>query len=192
MPTPRTWLPRINEIMDVLKVSEAREFDRPAVEKLFELQRRSALILMKQVGASNRGVHFVVDRKTLLSWVEGIQKVESQEIERRRYVAEQLDEEMAEACAVHKALRENGKPVAHFPLVKEILEARIEDLPENIQITPGKIKILFDSENAEQALECLYILGMALTNDLEGFLASQHGKKHGNKHGKKHGNKLAN
>jgi hypothetical protein len=191
MPTPRTWLPRIDEIIDVLKTSDARELDRPGIEKLFGLQRRSALNLMKQVGASTRGVHFVVLRKTLLAWVEEIHKVEGQEIERRRYAAEQLDEEMAEARAVQKAMRENGRPIAHFPLVKEILEARLEDLPENIQITPGQINILFDPENAEQALQLLYILGLSLTNDLERFMVIQHEGQHGNKHGKKHGNKLS-
>jgi len=61
--------------------------DRGAIEKLFEIQRRTALLLMKQAGTVKAGVHFLVPRQVLIRWVERIEATEGQELGRRRRVA---------------------------------------------------------------------------------------------------------
>jgi hypothetical protein len=158
-----------NEIIEILKGSDAREFDRTAIEKLFEIQRRTALLLIQQAGATKSGVRHVVTRKALLAWVQHIEATEAQDLERRQQVAVQLDEQMAEQKAMQVALRQAGKPPVEFPLTREILEATLDSLPPDIHITPGRIMINFRPDDPLQACQMLYALGLVLANDFDSF-----------------------
>jgi len=169
MPTPRTWLPRITEIIEILRLSPAKELDRAAIEKLFEIQRRSAITLIKQVGALKRGDHHVVARKSLLTWVQHIEATESQEVERRRQVAADIDHSLAEHRAVKLALEQKGKSAVEFTLPREVLEATLDSLPPEIHLAPGRIEINFSPSDPIQACQMLYALGLALANDFESF-----------------------
>jgi len=82
---PRTWLPRAEEIIDVLRRMKSKQLDRAAIEELFQLQRRAAIELMTQAGApkAKRGSASLIDRTSLLSWVETIFKDESWQLQRQ-------------------------------------------------------------------------------------------------------------
>lgn len=172
MPIPRTWLPRIYEIIQVLENSKAAEFDRPAIEKLFEIQRRTALLLIKQVGAIKSGIYHVVPRKALLAWVKKIEKAEGSDIRYRLQVTEHLDQEMAEYRAAQAALRQANKPPIQFTLSKDILKADLASLAPNVEVTQGRIVITFDPTDPVQACELLYGLACALANDFTSFTAA--------------------
>jgi hypothetical protein len=169
VPVPRTWLPRIYEILETLRSSSAREFQRPNIEKLFELQRRAALLLMKQAGAVRTQVHSAVPRQVLLAWVEKIEAAEAQDLVRRRQISDQIDTELEERRALRAALQEAGKPKIDFPLTREILEATLDSLPSGVQIKPGEIVIRFDPQDPVTACQLLYSLSMVLANDFDGF-----------------------
>jgi hypothetical protein len=171
VPTPRTWLSRIYEIIEILKSSSAEEYDRASIEKLFELQRRAALLLMKQVGTVPKQGHSVVPRLVLLAWVQKIEATEAQDLVRRQQVSEQIDQDMAERRAAQAALQEAGKKTIEFPLTRAILEASLTSLPPDVHIVPGRITINFDPNDPIQACERLYALGLALANDFESFAA---------------------
>lgn len=171
MATPRTWLPRADEILDVLRHMKSHALDRPAIEELFQLQRRAAITLMQQAGATGeKGKPWEIERTSLLSWVESVIREESWQLERRRVAQEELSQSMAEVQAVREALvRANRKPVS-FPLVEEVLGANCSSLPPNVSLTPGCITIhLTDDEAATQACQLLYQLGIAIANDFDGF-----------------------
>ncbi len=172
MPTPRTWLPRIYEIIEILKSSSAQEYDRASIEKLFELQRRAALLLMKQVGTVRKQVHSVVPRLVLLAWVQKIEATEAQDLVRRQRISEQIDQDMAERRAAQAALQEAGKKTIEFPLTREILEASLTSLPPDVHVTPGCITINFDPDDPIQACQLLYALGLAIANDYDSFAAA--------------------
>ena len=173
MPTPRTWLPRAEEILAILKKSSADELDRTAIEMLFEIQRRTALLLMDQVGVIKHGLRHSVSRTSLLSWVERIVSVEGQEFERRQRASAQISEEMAEWRHTRQTLDAAGKHARSFALTREILAASITSLPPEIEITPGRIVVSFDPADPDAACQMLYQLGLALSNDFDSFLAIQ-------------------
>src|ERR1700737_5188980 len=92
MAMPRTWLPRAEEILDVLRRMKSKQLDRAAIEELFELQRRAAIELMTQAGAPKvkRGSAFLIDRTSLLSWTERVFKNESWKLQRHQANSEEL------------------------------------------------------------------------------------------------------
>jgi hypothetical protein len=178
VPTPRTWLPRSQEILAILRKSDADELDRAAIEALFEIQRRTALLLMDQVGVIKNGVRHNVSRTSLLAWVERIVTTEGDEFERRRRVNDHIAAEMAEHQAHRKAMVDAGRTPVRFTLPPELLSASFSSLPREIEISPGRIVVSFNPDEPVEACQLLYSLGLALSNDYEGFLAILHGSLH--------------
>lgn len=174
---PRTWLPRSEEIVAVLRKMKSRQLDRPAIEELFQLQRRAAIDLMNQVGRTGDRVSgFLVDRTSLLSWVERVAKEESWQLSRRQATNEDLSRSMSEVQAVRQAMAQQGRKPASFPMVEEALSASIASLPSSITITPGLITVevsseLTGDEAAIAACQLLYKLGIAINNDFSSFSA---------------------
>jgi hypothetical protein len=171
MAPSRTWLPRAEEIIEVLRKMRSKELDRAAVEELFQLQRRAALTLMEQVGASpTRGKAWTLPRASLLSWVERVYKEDAWQLERRADLAADLSQSMAEVQAIREALRQAGRPPVRFTVVQEVLSASCATVSPNVSITPGRIVIQTDRHDAAvQACELLYELGLAIANDFDGL-----------------------
>ncbi len=169
MPTPRSWLPRIEEILYTIRVSSSDHFARAAIERLFEVQRRSALLLMNSVGCKRLGSSYVVSRTDLLHWVEEIERTEAQELVRRQHVLDEIAREAEQWKAVRGHASVLNKPLVQFPIVEEIARAEFSRLPEGIAVTPGRITISFDPADPEELCEKLYALSKALVNDLIGF-----------------------
>jgi hypothetical protein len=143
-----------------------KEFDRAAIEQLFELQRRAALLLIDQAGPVKSGGRHVVSRKDLLKWVVSIEATEGQELERRKRVAGQIQDEIA----IYKAARrEAGHTPVSFTLPEEFLSTTFASLPREIEIATGRIVVSFPPHEPETACRLLYLLGIAMTNDFAGF-----------------------
>jgi hypothetical protein len=168
---PRTWLPRAEEIIEVLRRMKSKQLDRAAIEELYQLQRRAAIDLMNQVGVTGtRATGFQVDRTSLLSWTERTFKDESWQLQRRAATADDLSQSMAEVQAVREALKKANKPLMTFPIVEEVLSATCSSLPPNITISPGRVSIeVAGPDRALKTCKLLYELGMALSNDYKGF-----------------------
>lgn len=179
MPTPRTWLPRADEIRNVLQGMSTPLLDRNAIEHLFEIQRRSAILLMQEVGPIKQGGSFRVDRQKLTEWVQKIADEGAGELRRRRTQFEELGRGLSEAQAMRYMLREAGRPPVPFPIVAEVLQASFDSLASEIGIEPGKICIQFPADGPEVACQLLYQLSMALSNDFIGFLRRQRAKAPG-------------
>jgi hypothetical protein len=170
MALPRTWLPRSEEILDVLRRMKSKKLDRPCIEELFQLQRRAAINLMHQAGATGtRGVESLVDRRNLIAWVERISEAESSLLARKRSTSEDLSRSVQEVQAVRAALREHNRPPVSFRMVDDVLQSSFASLPSSVTIEPGRISVDFPAENPEAALPLLYALAMALANDFETF-----------------------
>lgn len=167
MPTPRTWLPRIDEILEILRDSKADHFDRAALEVLFQIQRRSAYILMKQVGPVTRSSAQLLERASLLRWVETIKETEAYDLSARRQTIEQVVTDLQEKEAMRSV-----RPPTAFPVVREMLMATVASLPDSIEIALGEIRVRFT--DTTEALQLLYQLGLALHNDIASFEHTQH------------------
>lgn len=174
MALPRTWLPRAEEILDVLKRMKSKQLDRAAIEELFQLQRRAAIDLLNQVGRTgDRATGFLVERTSLLSWVEKIFKEESWQLQRRKETAEELSRSMAEVQAIREAMAKEGRQPVAFPIVDKYLRATCASLPHAIRIEHGRITIEVAEDTPEEmrqtACQLLYELAMALNNDTDHF-----------------------
>jgi hypothetical protein len=170
MAPPRTWLSRTEDILEVLRKMKSSQIDRPAIEELFQLQRRAANQLMKQVGAvAGRGEEFLIGRRELIVWVEQIFKAESAILERKKSTGEELSRSLQEVQAVRAALHQQGRPPVHFPLVDDVLRATFTSLPSSIQIEPGRITVDFPADDPEAVLPLLYELSKAIANDFHNF-----------------------
>lgn len=145
------------------------ELDRAAIEMLFQIQRRTALLVIHAVGPMLSGCSFTVDRKDLIRWVEKIEATEGQELERRRRVRERIDDNVAQFAAAQKALRDAGRPAVEFPIVREVMSASVASLPRGIRLAPGRVILKFPRGEATQACQLLYALSLAIRNDFDSF-----------------------
>jgi hypothetical protein len=175
MAMPRTWLPRAEEILDVLRRMKSKQLDRAAIEELFLLQRRAANELMTQAGATKakRGEAVLIDRTSLLAWTERTFKDESWQLERRKETSTELSRSVAEVQALREAMAKEGKQPVSFPLVEKYLRATCTSLPHAIRIEHGRITIEVaegpSDEMQQLACQLLYELAMALNNDPDSF-----------------------
>lgn len=154
----------------MLRAMKSPSLDRPAIEELFQLQRRAAITLMNQVGVTAApGISSFIDRGELISWVEKIVDLEGAAAERSREVTEEISRSMREVQAVRAALRSKGKTPATFPLVDQVLQSYVSSLPSSIQIGPGFILVEVDTTDrsriVESACQQLYSLAMTIAND---------------------------
>jgi hypothetical protein len=147
--------------------------DREGIERLFEVQRRAAILLMHEVGPIKQGVSFRVDRAKLAAWVREVAAEGSGELRRRQVQLDELGRGMMEAQALRYTLQVEGRPPVPFPVVAEVLSATFESLPSSIFISPGRICIEFPSSDPQKACGLLYELSKALANDYSSFLRSQ-------------------
>ena len=143
MAMPRTWLPRAEEILDVLRRMKSKQLDRAAIEELFLLQRRAANELMTQAGApkAKRGEAVLIERTSLLAWTERTFKYESWQLERRKGTSTELSRSVAEVQALREAMAKEGKQPVSFPLDEKYLRATCTSLPHSIRIEHGRITI---------------------------------------------------
>jgi len=175
MAMPRTWLPRAEEILDVLRRMKSKQLDRAAIEELFQLQRRAAIELMTQAGAPKvkRGSAFLIDRSSLLSWAERVFKDESWQLQRQQETSEELSRSMAEVRELRNAMAKEGKPPIAFPIIESYLRANCASLPPAIRIEHGHVTIHVTNDTPDEMLKAscqlLYELAMALNNDADGF-----------------------
>jgi hypothetical protein len=175
MAKPRTWLPRAEEILEVLRRMKSKQLDRDAIEELFQLQRRAAIELMTQAGAPKvkHGTALLIDRTSLLSWAERIFKDESWQLRRQQETGDELSRSMAEVRELRLAMARDGRPPIGFPIVEAYLRASCASLPHAIRIEHGQVKIHVKDDTPEEMLlvacQLLYELAMALNNDADGF-----------------------
>src|SRR3954454_16823806 len=166
MPDEPTWLERIPVILKKLRSETAPAFlDRQAIEHLFRVRRRSAILLLHKVDCYQLGNALVADRKSVISFLERHRKranLEAIHAQRQR-VSEFLGE----------ARQELSLHTISIPFPKNRLEVTLAGLPDGIRLTHKELVVSFGS--AQDLTEKLFTLAQALANDydtLEATLAS--------------------
>ena len=164
MPDQPTWLARVPDILEALRVESAPPYlDRAAIERLFGLRRRQAITLLHSLGGYQLGRTFLVDRQAAIAFLE--QKLAGEEWkgvqEQRQRVAEFLGQ----------ARLASTLPSITIPLETKLSEITLFDLPSGIHLRPGSLSVTF--QNATDLVEKLFTLSQAFANDfanLEGAL----------------------
>jgi AraC-like DNA-binding protein len=162
MPRQCEWIQRISEIQEVLAASPDTLLDRAAIEQVFHVSRRHASRLLQQFGPSTVGGAMVIGSRELLGKLKQVRKNEAVtfELERRQ----RLEQKLSEARREIRARRVVIAPAA-------TLEAppTLRELPGEIQLSPGELRVRFTSPT--ELLQRLLLLAEAISEDWVNFEA---------------------
>ena len=161
MPPQASWLLRVPEILQFLRAPAAPPFlDRPAIERLFGLSRRQAIRLMGLCGGYQVGKTFLLDRMSLVEFLEGRQQAGDVRLvrQRKQRIASAIESAATEMTARRIEIRTSTAASPH----------QSAELPQAIQrIAPGKLQISYGS--AEDLLSRIVELASAASRDFPGF-----------------------
>jgi hypothetical protein len=160
VPAKPAWLSKINDIIRDLDALPRPFVDRATVEFLLGVGRRRAQQIMAPCITDRVGANGLADRQVLIGHLRQLAQGEDgyYELERRRKVATTL-------AQLHRERLERPKLLVEAPV--QIVNQELESLPEGVRLEPGRITVTFD--DAQEALEKLLALAMAIGNDFERF-----------------------
>jgi hypothetical protein len=151
------WRDRVHEIRERVKNSAVETWSRRDIENAFELKRVAAQQLMKAIGEIQNigGVH-LVDRNTLVAFLDQIIEADNPEIARREKL------QLADPAPRPRYLK--------FTLPDGLRSVMVRELPPEITLESGRLEIV--GRNAREIIERLLLLAQVLQNDLDTATAS--------------------
>nr|ALS90587.1 selenocysteine synthase N terminal [uncultured bacterium] len=155
MPTNPRWLLAIPDALTQLAASDRPLLTRRDLEQLFGVSKPQAAILMRRFGAERTGNLGTLPREQLMRHLRALQQdaTFAVEIDRRaRFIA-----------SLHQARIASVR----VPVKASVLQMRVSGLPEGVTLGPGRIEVRFDG--AREAVQRLFALAQALTNDYATF-----------------------
>ena len=159
MPDLPAWIDRIDKIAESVTASGSPVFDRAAIEELFGVRRRRAILLMHRMRGYKAGKAMLVDRQALLNFLRDPLRQVFAGLEARRFSS--VVETLGDA---REALRLPRIPVPPPTRVQKLM---MDGLPEGINLKADELRICFD--HPQQLLERLLALSQALANDYDNF-----------------------
>jgi hypothetical protein len=162
VPRKAEWTEQIPSALEDLHRFPAPVIDRPVLEKLLRVQRRTAIRLLNRFGGFQSGKTFLIDRLQLIAKLEEIDCGEdvTSERDRRSRLADEL--EKTRRLAPGRKVR--------IDTAADVRDRVMQDLPAGIHLRPGELRIEFFG--AEDLLRHLYELSQAMVNDFGRFQAA--------------------
>lgn len=161
MPAQPSWYLRVPDILGHLRVATAPPFlDRPSIEQLFRVSRRQAIRLMGASQGYQIGKTFLVDRQSLIGFLETVEKsgAAPQARARKQRVMTALHEAANQTAARRIQIRTDLGGRGPHPA----------ELPAAIQlVAPGKLQITY--RGAEDLLARIVELAASATQDFPAF-----------------------
>jgi hypothetical protein len=160
VPAKPAWYCKINDIIRGLQTLPRPFVDRATVEFLLGVGRRRAQQILAPCIMDRVGTNGLADREAFIAHLRRLAEGDDgyYERQRRRKVAAIL-------AQLHQDRLERPPLLVEAPI--QILTQELENLPEGIRLEPGRITVTFDQ--AQQALEKLLALAMAISNDFDRF-----------------------
>ncbi len=155
MPKPISWSDRAYEIRERVKHSHLQTWRRQDLETIFEIKRASVQSLMKVIGDIHTiGATHFVERASLLAFLdEAVQADRVGDVVSSRQIA-------PEPVPSKQRLQD-----LKVPLPEDFKSLMAKDLPANIQLSSGSLRI--EGEGAIDILQGRYLLAQAFENDLD-------------------------
>jgi hypothetical protein len=160
MPAKPVWYSRINDVIRDLEALPRPFVDRATVEFLLGIGRRRAQQIMAPCITARVGANGLADRAVLAAHLRRLAQEGDgyYERQRRRKVALVLSQ-------LQKDRLERPQLLVEAPV--QVVSQELESLPQGVRLEPGRITVTFDG--AQQALERLLALAMAISNDFDRF-----------------------
>jgi hypothetical protein len=160
VPAKPSWFSRIYDVIRDLEALPRPFVDRATVEALLGIGRRRAQQIMAPCIVDHVGTNGLADRDAFVAHLRRLAEGDDGYYERRRRrkfaaVLAELQQERLE------------RPQLLVEAPVRVLTQELENLPEGVCLEPGRITVTFDS--AQQALEKLLALAMAVSNDFARF-----------------------
>jgi hypothetical protein len=147
-----SWFPRLPALARSVSESARSHYASNDLERLFEVQPRSAQMLMNLLPTVRIGKSLLVERETLAGFLA------------RLAAAEDPALELA-------AMRTAGRPPVVRRRLRELIQKDVDVnvtvLPANVSLEPGALAVRFDT--VEELADSLWRLATLLEQDLEGF-----------------------
>jgi hypothetical protein len=128
MPRPISWLTRLNQIRQTVTASVRSHYERREIEALFQIQPRTAQLLLEMLPTTVVGRSRLVERQVLADFLERINDAENPSVELER-------------------IRIEGNTVSRKKLRtlvrRDVGELGIDSLPANIELSPGRMVMSF-------------------------------------------------
>jgi hypothetical protein len=157
MPFAPLWLPRIPDAVAQLEALDRDVITRKDLEQLFGVSRALAAQLMRRFGADRVGSQLVLDRPGLIRTLKTIRR------------GRQSTAEAARRTAVVTTLRRAHLEAVHVSVPAALMQTHVAGLPSGVAVGPGRIEVRFAS--VPEALQQLFTLAQAITNDYDRFAA---------------------
>lgn len=152
MARPVSWLPRLPALLRSVSESVRSHYAAGDLERLFEIQPRSAQMLMNLLPTVRIGKSFLVEREALAVFLGRLADAE---------------DPTAELASV----RSHGKPPTVRRKLRDLvprdISAGLTELPPNVALEPGSLSVRFGT--VEELASSLWRLAAILQEDLEGF-----------------------
>ena len=151
MPRSLSWLDRIVPILRTVQESARSHYDRKELQRLFELQPRSAQQLMAALPSISIGRARLVEREALSDFLR------------------RLNESNNPAETFARMRTQGGKAVS-----RKLRDFSLRDYPADVDAPPGtmtltrgELQVRF--KTLEELAEAMLYLATVFTHDLEGF-----------------------
>lgn len=152
MARPVSWLPRLPALLRSVSESVRSHYASGDLERLFEIQPRSAQMLMNLLPTVRIGKSLLVEREALAVFLGGL--------------ADAVD-----PAAELASVRSQGKPPTVRRKLRDLvptdISAALTELPPNVTLQPGSLSVRFGT--VEELAASLWQLAALLDQDLEGF-----------------------
>lgn len=160
MPIPRTWLPRLPEILDHVQAWPTKELDRDAVAQIFALKRRAALALMKEIGPVRlRTGRWILLKETLLQFGQAQEKEAAIELGRKQRFTDSLRQ------ADTSLPRRPSILLAPRKFTPEQRKSYAAELPEGVKLQYGSPNCLtVEFQTMEELAERLLATGISMND----------------------------
>ena len=152
MARPVSWLPRLPSLARAVGESVRSHYTCSDLELLFEVQPRSAQMLMNNLPTVRIGKSLLVEREALAGWLGRLATADDP------------------ACELASMRTESRPPIVRRKLrelVQRDVAAGESALPANVHLEPGSLAVTFTT--VEELATALWRLAMLLEQDLDGF-----------------------
>lgn len=156
MPSAPSWLDRVHLIAKELDAPGPPLLDRPCIERLFHVRRRTAIRIMEKVGGYQSGKTYHVWRDELRRRLDELAKTKPAQLARERKTRAEEDMERLQ--------KEQAARLTELPGTSALEKRRPLDLPSTIRLAaPGELRITF--LNLEDLLAQMTQFTAAVLND---------------------------